>query len=203
MANNHYVLVIGEGFDRQNPAELSLFSLAAIVEAETLTRNEKAVLLLHKEVAAHPQYGIALHDRMQAELVRRYMRYTLLDKESYNALTDARATFDFLSKVIGSVKLTLVCYVPEVLLHQQRLYSLVLKYEYPELNGRLVLEVVSATEVPRIRWRETLLYAVWGSLWRLCNNRLSYAVLSRVYDWATRGRVSGFLGTVTPAGHRK
>lgn len=202
MANTHYVLVIGEGFNPQNPAELSLFSLAAIVLAETYTRNEQATLLLHKEVAAHPTYGIPLHDRMQAELERRFMAYKLLQRESYNALTDARAAFDYLNSIPGKLELLLVCYVPEVLLHQRRLYRRVLKYEYPELNLRLKLGVVAATEVPRIRLHQALLYSVWGNLWRLCNNRLNYEVLSRVYDLATRGRVNGFVGTVTPAGHR-
>ncbi len=202
MANTHYVLVIGEGFDKQNPAQLSIFSLAGIALAESITRSGQANLLLHNEVAAHPQYGFTLRDRMQAEMDRQMLQFTVLPKESYNALTDARAVFGYLSKVAGNLELTLVCYAPEVLLHQRRLYRRVLKFEFPELNLRLKLGALATTEVPRVRWHEALLYGTWANLWRLCNNRLNYEVVSRLYDLATRGRVNGFLGTVTPAGHR-
>lgn len=203
MAKNHFVLVIGEGFNRQYPTELSIFSLAAIAVAATLTRNDKAVLLLHKEVVAHPSNGARLYNCMQAELARRCVRYTLLTRESYNALTDARATFDFLNEVQGGIELTLVCYAPEVLLHQLRLYRRVLRFEYPTLHARLELRAEAAIEVPRLRRYETFLYSIWAELWRLSYNRFNYRIVTWLYSLATHGRVHGFVGTATPAGRRK
>lgn len=199
---DRFFLVLAEGFDRFNPSEVSVFTKAAIRLGESQARQHDGTLLVHREVATHPK-GFVLFDRVAAEMDHAWVKYGILPRESYNALTDARAIFDYLaSKTTANVELTLVCYAPEVLLHQRRLYRRVLKYEYPELNSRLKLGAVAATEVPRVRWHEALLYSVWAKLWRLCNNRFNYEIVTRLYDLATRSRVDGFVGTVTPAGDR-
>jgi hypothetical protein len=199
---NRFFLVLAEGFDRSNPSEVSVFTKAAIRLGESQARQHDGTLLVHREVATHPQ-GLELFDRVAAEMDRMRIGYDMLPQESTNALTDARATFDYLQSKSGQLQLTLVCYNPEVLLHQLRLYRRVLKYEYPELWQRLGLWAIAATDVPAVRPHEAWFYRLWASAWRLCWNRRSFKLLAGLYTLVTRGRDHAFVGTFTPNGPRK
>lgn len=199
---NRFFLVVAEGFDRQNPLEVSVFTKAAIRLGESQARQHDGALLVHREVATHP-HGFKLFDRVAAEMDRTWVEYGILPTESTNALTDARATFDYLQGKPGQLQLSLVCYNPEVLLHQLRLYRRVLKYEYPALWQRLGMGAIAATDVPAVRLYEAWLYKLWASAWRLCWNRWSFKLLVGLYTLVTRGRDQAFVGTFTPNGPRK
>lgn len=199
---DRFFLVLAEGFDRNNPSEVSVFTKAAIRLGESQARQHDGTLLVHREIATHPK-GFTLFDRVVAELDHTWVGYSILPKESTNALTDARATFDYLQDKPGQLQLTLVCYNPEVLLHQLRLYRRVLKYEYPELWQRLGLGAIAATDVPAVRLHEALMYSLWAIAWTLCWNRWSFKLLAGIYALATQGRDKAFVGTFTPNGPRK
>lgn len=199
---NRFFLVLAEGFDPSHPSEVSVFTKAAIRLGESQARQHDGKLLVHREMAAHPQ-GFKLFDRVAAEMDRMWVEYGILPQESTNALTDARAAFDYLQGKPGQLQLTLVCYNPEVLLHQLRLYRRVLKYEYPELWQRLGMGAIAATDVPTVRFHEAWLYRLWASAWRLCRNRRSFKLLAGLYTLVTRGRDQAFVGTFTPKGPRK
>lgn len=199
---NRFFLAVAEGFDRENPLEVSVFTKAAIQLGESQARQHDGTLLVHREMATHPQ-GFKLFDRVAAEMDRSWVEYGILPQESTNALSDARATFGYLQTKPGQLQLTLVCYNPEVLLHQLRLYRRVLKYEYPELWQRLGMGAICATDVPAVRFHEALLYWLWANAWRLSWNRWSFELLASFYSLLTKGRDKAFVGTFTPNGPRK
>ena len=166
---------------------------------QKLARPQDKVLV-HNEQARNGD--TTLGEAMYQFAVRRGLVAEKLTTPSHDALTDARATFEWFANTPGAHELTLVCYNPEVEAHQFWLYSRVLQYEFPELAQRISLKSIAVQDVPAVRWQEKFLYQCTAAIWRWCVCKPLFKIATWGYSLSTRNRHKHFVRTFTPLGPR-